>query len=148
MTRDLPALRKQLEEFLRRHGNDGEPIALLGGESLPDSVAFEAVVMAYPKRRVVHLDGTLSLDEEAVQQGLLKAFAKNHILLVTLTRKVGLEVFKPLEKFLAEGKLDVLKPWGWTTAEPSVDFRLIIHSRPGSFPFDDNVSLKFNLDTH
>ncbi len=144
--RDLPALRKKIEVYLRQFGAQQEPMALLGGDDLPETTVFEATVMAFPGRRVVHLDGSGPLTSEEVQQKILESFAAGRMLLVTLTRSVGLEVFKPLEKFLAEGQLEIQRAWGWEKHEPKDGHVCLIHSRPGSFPFDENVSLRLNLD--
>lgn len=145
MVIDTPTARKKLTDFLEKVRSEGEPGAVLGGANLPETLVFESVAMAFPEARVVHLDGTSSLTSEQVLSEISRSFKPGHVLLVTLSFRSGFEIFKPLERLLSQGALDVLGPTGWKQERPPEGWRVVIHSRPGSFPYDEDIILRLNL---
>lgn len=145
MTADAREARSKIGSFLERVRTTGAAGAILGGADLPETLVFEAVALAFPEARVVHVDGDTPLSPERVTADILGSFAPGKVLLVTLTFRSDLAIFKPLEKLLADGGLDVPGPTGWRPARPPGTWRLVIHSKPGSFPFDERVDLRLNL---
>lgn len=145
MVLDASTARKKLADFLAKIRSEAEPGAVLGGANLPETLVFEGVALAFPESRVVHLDGTTNLTEEQVLSEISRSFQPGHVLLVTLSFRSGFEVFKPLERLLSQGSLDVLGPTGWTQKRPPEGWRLVVHSRPGSFPYDEDIVLRLNL---
>lgn len=101
----------------------------------------------FSDRPQFHLDGDLRLTEEHVLETMEKAMESGGVLLVTLTMKVGRQVFKPLERLLRDEQVDISKPFGWKVVQAAENFRLVVHSRPGMFPFDQSVVHRLNLDT-
>ncbi|MBI3926407.1 MAG: hypothetical protein HY319_12775 [Armatimonadetes bacterium] len=145
MTDPEKTARSRVKEFLRTVQAMHRPGAILYGEDLPATLVFECMAEGFAGKRVVHLDCTARQPTEQVLETLCRSMEPGNVLLVTLTEQAGLEVFRPLEKLLEDGVLELSSPQGWRTAKPPDDWRMVIHSLPGSFPFDQAVELRLAL---
>lgn len=143
---DISKIRARIDEFVMRVRDDDVAGTILGGDSLPGTLVFESMLVAFHPRKVRHLNCEVRPKEEQVLKLFEEAMTRGQPLLVTLTRKAGLEVFKPLERLMRDRQIDVQKPYGWIVVDCHDDFRLLVHSKPGPFPFDDALDLRLNLD--
>jgi len=137
--------RKRILDFLQRVDRLDEPGAILGGDGLPETTVFECVAQTWPGRQVVHLDSSFPLEAEKIRQSIRDSFVPGRVLLMTLTRRAGRDLFRFLEQLLVEGSLEVQAGHEWTRARPPEHWRLVIHSRPGRFPLDEAVSSRLAL---
>ena len=108
---------------------------------MPAFLLLSLVGQAFPKRRTVTLDGRQTLTAKQVQDAFESSLAPNILLLITLTPQAGGEVVRVLEELLEEGRLP------WSTADQSLpnDFRLLVHSPTGLFPFYEHISLRLRV---
>ena len=141
MSVDVNAERERILNYLAQSRRMGDNVAILGGEDLPETTVFECLVQANPDRRVVHLDATRAMDDAAVEAKVQEGLKPNQILLITLSEAAGVPVFKVLEELLQEDSMErpgkrVTRPQNW---------QLVVHSRPGPFPFDDLLPARLAL---
>ncbi len=141
MSVDVNAERERILNYLAQSRRMGDNVAILGGEDLPETTVFECLVQANPDRRVVHLDATRAMDDAAVEAKVQEGLKANQILLITLSEAAGVPVFKVLEELLQEDSMErpgkrVTRPQNW---------QLVVHSRPGPFPFDDLLPARLAL---
>lgn len=141
MSVDVAAERERILAYLVQARRTGDNVAILGGTELPETTVFECLVQANPDRRVVHLDATRALNDEQVGSKVKEGLVTNSILLITLSEAAGVPVFKVLEELLQEESLE--RPTG-RSQRPN-NWQLVVHSRPGPFPFDDLIPARLSL---
>lgn len=141
MSVDVKEERERILAYLVQSRRTGDNVAILGGEELPETTVFECLLQANPDRRVVHLDATSNLKDEQVADKVKEGMIPNAILLITLSRAAGKPVFKVLEELLQEESTE--RP-GKRTPRPN-NWQLVVHSRPGAFPFDELIPARLAL---
>lgn len=144
-TERLGTARKRILDFLGRVDRLAEPCAILGGDDLPETTVFECAAETWAGREVVHVDSSFPLDADGIRTSIQRSFLPGRILLVTLTRRAGKELFRFLEQLLVDGYVEIHDGENWRQARPPEAWRMIIHSRPGRFPMDDCVDSKLAL---
>ncbi len=144
-TRRSETARKRILDFLQRIDRLEEPGAILGGDDLPETTVFECVAQTWPGRQVVHIDSSFPLTPERIRQSIADSFVPGRVLLMTLTRRAGRDLFRFLEELLVDGALEMQTDPERTRVSPPEHWRLVIHSRPGRFPLDEEVSSRLSL---
>ncbi len=142
MSVDVKEERERILAYLVQSRRTGDNIAILGGTELPETTVFECLLQANPDRRLVHLDATRALDDAQVAAKVKEGLVSNAILLVTLSEQAGVPVFKALEELLQEDSRDT--PGVARTPRPA-NWQLVVHSRPGAFPFEELLPARLAL---
>lgn len=137
--------RERLLRHLEQARKLGDPCAVTGGEGLPPTLVFECVAETWPDRRVVHLDADEARASEAIRDAVRRSMEPGSVLLVTITRRAGHDLFRYLERLVQERALDVPSGEGWETVRAPEGWSLVIHSPSGPFPFGEQVPARIAL---
>ena len=140
-----PDLDARFDRFLDRFQAEETVAAVLGGSDLPAAwVSAKLISRLFPVP-LIHLDSEARLTKEELQRKLEPALDSGKVVLITLGPSTDDVLLSLMEELIRDGGMKVLKPQGWVSIAGRSEFRLLIHSPRGSFPFDESVSLRFHL---